>query len=60
MIKVLIVDDSALIRQLLTELLNQAPDIQVVGAAADPYIARQKIKTRPCPGMIFFFSAKNT
>jgi two-component system chemotaxis response regulator CheB len=44
MIKVLIVDDSALVRQLLTELFSQAPDIQVVGAAADPYIAREKIK----------------
>ncbi len=43
-IRVLIVDDSALIRQLLTRLLNSAPDIEVVGTAADPYIARQKIK----------------
>jgi two-component system chemotaxis response regulator CheB len=44
MIKVLIVDDSALVRQLLNELLSQAPDIEVVGVAADPYIAREKIK----------------
>jgi two-component system chemotaxis response regulator CheB len=43
-IKVLIIDDSALIRQVLTKILNSAPDIEVVGTAADPYIARQKIK----------------
>jgi two-component system chemotaxis response regulator CheB len=43
-IRVLIVDDSALVRQVLTELLSQAPDIEVVGAAADPYVARDKIK----------------
>ncbi|NOU52767.1 chemotaxis response regulator protein-glutamate methylesterase [Pseudoalteromonas sp. JBTF-M23] len=45
MIKVLIVDDSPLIRGLLTEILNQAPDIKVVGAAADPYQAREMIKS---------------
>jgi len=44
MIKVLIVDDSALVRQLLTEILNSASDIEVVGSAADPYVARDKIK----------------
>ena len=43
-IKVLIVDDSALIRQVLTKILNSAYDIEVVGSAADPYIAREKIK----------------
>ncbi len=43
-LKVLIIDDSALIRQLLTEILNSDPLIEVVGAAADPYIARDKIK----------------
>jgi two-component system chemotaxis response regulator CheB len=43
-IKVLIVDDSALIRQLLTELLSGEADIEVVGTAADPLIAREKIK----------------
>jgi len=43
-IKVLIVDDSALIRALLTEIINQEPDLQVVGTAADPLIARQRIK----------------
>ena len=44
MIKVLIVDDSALIRGLLKEVLEQAEDIQVVGAAEDPYQARDLIK----------------
>ncbi len=43
-IRVLVVDDSALIRGVLTELLSQDPDIEVIGAAPDPYIARQKIK----------------
>lgn len=43
-VRVLVVDDSALIRQLMTELLGADPDIEVVGTAADPYIARDKIK----------------
>ncbi len=43
-IKVLVVDDSALVRQLMTQLLEEDPGIEVVGAAADPYIARDKIK----------------
>lgn len=44
-IKLLIVDDSALVRKLLTEMLSDAPGIEVVGAAADPYIAREKSKS---------------
>ena len=43
-IRALIVDDSALMRSLLTEILSAAPDIEVVGTAQDPYIAREKIK----------------
>lgn len=43
-VRVLVVDDSALIRALMTELLGADPGIEVVGTAADPYIARQKIK----------------
>lgn len=43
-IKVLIVDDSELIRQILTEILNAAPDLEVVGVAGDPFEARDKIK----------------
>ncbi|MBL1432424.1 MAG: chemotaxis response regulator protein-glutamate methylesterase [Gammaproteobacteria bacterium] len=43
-IRVLVVDDSALIRQLLTKILSEDPAIEVVGTANDPYIARDKIK----------------
>lgn len=43
-IKLLIVDDSALIRQMLTQIFNTTDDIEVVGTAADPLIARDKIK----------------
>ncbi len=43
-IRVLIVDDSALIRRLLSEMLDAAPGIQVVGTASDPYVARERIK----------------
>jgi len=42
--KVLIVDDSALMRQLLTQILSSDPELQVVGTAADPFSAREKIK----------------
>lgn len=42
--RVLIVDDSALVRKVLTELLADDPAIEVVGTAADPYVARDKIK----------------
>lgn len=44
-VKVLIVDDSALMRQLLTEILSSDREISVVGAAPDPYIARELIKS---------------
>ncbi|MFY8273817.1 protein-glutamate methylesterase/protein-glutamine glutaminase [Pseudoalteromonas sp. SSDWG2] len=44
MIKILIVDDSPLIQSLLKEILSQAPDMQVVGCASDPYQAREMIK----------------
>lgn len=43
-IKVLIIDDSALIRSLLKELINSQPDMEVVGAAPDPFAARELIK----------------
>jgi two-component system, chemotaxis family, protein-glutamate methylesterase/glutaminase len=43
MIKVLIVDDSAVVRQVLTSEISKASDIEVVAAACDPYIARDKI-----------------
>lgn len=44
MVKVLIIDDSALVRQLLTEIFNSDPEINVVGTAQDPFDAREKIK----------------
>ena len=43
MIKVLVVDDSALVRKVLTEELSRYKDIEVVGGAIDPYVARDKI-----------------
>ncbi|MDP2828390.1 MAG: chemotaxis response regulator protein-glutamate methylesterase [Sulfuricellaceae bacterium] len=43
-IKVLIVDDSALIRGVLREVINSQPDMEVVGAAPDPLVAREMIK----------------
>ncbi|MGI4791603.1 MAG: protein-glutamate methylesterase/protein-glutamine glutaminase [Janthinobacterium lividum] len=43
-IRVLIVDDSAAMRQLLTQILTSDPEIEVVGTAPDPYFAREKIK----------------
>ncbi len=42
--KVLIVDDSALMRALLTEIIGDAPDLEVVGSAPDPIAAREMIK----------------
>ncbi|HVL02500.1 MAG TPA: chemotaxis response regulator protein-glutamate methylesterase [Dongiaceae bacterium] len=43
-ITVLIVDDSAVVRQTLTEILADAPGISVMGSASDPYIATEKIR----------------
>lgn len=43
MIRVLVVDDSAVVRKLLTEELSRQPGIEVVGTAMDPFIAREKI-----------------
>jgi two-component system chemotaxis response regulator CheB len=43
MIKVLVVDDSAVVRQVLSSEISKAADIEVVGTAADPFIARDKI-----------------
>ncbi|HON59311.1 MAG TPA: chemotaxis response regulator protein-glutamate methylesterase [Smithella sp.] len=43
MIRVLVVDDSALVRKVLTEELSRHRDIEVVGSAIDPYVARDKI-----------------
>jgi len=42
-IKVLIVDDSAIVRKIFSEELAKYPDIEIVGAAPDPFVARDKI-----------------
>ncbi len=47
-IRVLVVDDSAVVRKIFTTELSRDPAIEIVGAAPDPYIARDKIiKLRP-------------
>jgi two-component system, chemotaxis family, protein-glutamate methylesterase/glutaminase len=43
-IKVLIIDDSALIRSVMNEIIHQQPDMEVVGVAPDPIVARELIK----------------
>jgi two-component system chemotaxis response regulator CheB len=43
MIKVLVVDDSAIVRKIFSEELGKESDIQVVGTAPDPYVARDKV-----------------
>jgi two-component system chemotaxis response regulator CheB len=43
-IKVLVVDDSAVVRQTIVELLSMDPDIEVVGTASDPFAAAQKME----------------
>ncbi len=42
--RVVVVDDSALVRSLLTEIINREPDMVCVGAAADPLLAREMIR----------------
>ena len=44
-IRVLVVDDSAVVRQTMVEILSSDPTIEVMGTAADPYIAADKIRT---------------
>lgn len=47
-IKVLIVDDSALVRQTLADLINSDPELEAIGTASDPYGAVEKIaKEKP-------------
>ncbi len=43
-IKIVVVDDSALIRSILKEIINQQKDMEVVGAAPDPLVAREMIR----------------
>ena len=42
--RVLVVDDSALVRSLLAEIINREPDLQCIGTACDPIIARDMIR----------------
>ena len=42
--RVVVVDDSALVRSLLAEIINRQPDMACVGAAADPLVAREMIR----------------
>ncbi|WP_027015798.1 protein-glutamate methylesterase/protein-glutamine glutaminase [Comamonas composti] len=43
-IRVIVVDDSALVRSLLSEIINRQPDMECIGAANDPLIAREMIR----------------
>ena len=43
MIRVLIVDDSEVVRKVMTDELSRYDDIDIVGTAVDPYVARDKI-----------------
>lgn len=42
-VRVLVVDDSAVVRRAITDALNSDPEIEVVGSAPDPYVARDRI-----------------
>ena len=42
--RVVVVDDSALVRSLLAEIINRQPDMECVGAAPDPLVAREMIR----------------
>ena len=42
-VRVLIVDDSAIVRKILSQELGRHPEIEIVGTAPDPYVARDKI-----------------
>lgn len=43
--RVVVVDDSALVRSLLAEIINRQPDMECIGTAADPFAAREMIRT---------------
>src|SRR6202046_4938989 len=43
--KVLIIDDSSLMRQLLTQILSSDPELEVIGTAGDPFVAREQIQS---------------
>jgi two-component system, chemotaxis family, protein-glutamate methylesterase/glutaminase len=44
-IKVLVVDDSAVVRQTMTELLSSDPGIEVIGSASDPFMAAERLRS---------------
>src|ERR1700735_904734 len=44
MVRVLVVDDSAVVRQTLTNVLSRDPEIEVIGAAGDPFVAADRIQ----------------
>ena len=46
LIRVVVVDDSALVRSLLAEIINRQPDMECVGTANDPIVAREMIRER--------------
>src|ERR1700758_1867423 len=43
-IRVLIVDDSAVVRQTLSEVLSSDPEIEIIATAADPFVAAERIR----------------
>lgn len=43
--RVLVVDDSALVRETLTKILESDPEIEVIGTASDPFVAAEKLRT---------------
>ena len=43
-VRVLIVDDSAVVRQTLSDMLSQDPDIEVMGTASDPFVAAERMR----------------
>ena len=51
-VRVLIIDDSASVRQALVEIINSDPELEVMGTAADPFIAAEKIREE-VPDVIF-------
>jgi two-component system, chemotaxis family, protein-glutamate methylesterase/glutaminase len=54
-IRVLIVDDSAVVRQTLSEVLSSDPEIEVIATAADPFVAAERIREQT-PDVITWIS----
>jgi two-component system chemotaxis response regulator CheB len=49
--KVLVIDDSAVVRQIMQQILDEDPDLEVIGVASDPFVAAERIK-RQVPDVI--------